>query len=121
MKAWQVSNWCEPEEMKLVDIAKPEPKAGEVRIRNHAAALNFFDILQIQGKYQTKPSLPFTPGAEISGVIDANGSGVDKLVVGERVMGWGGSGGFAEYSVTSAAKTFRIPGSMSSRSGRTLT
>lgn len=54
MKAWQVSEWCEPEQMKLADIPVPEPKPGEVRIRNHAAALNFFDILQIQGKYQTK-------------------------------------------------------------------
>ena len=49
MKAWQVSEWCEPEQMKLADIPLPEPKSGEVRIRNHASALNFFDILQIQG------------------------------------------------------------------------
>ena len=55
MKAWQVSEWCEPEQMKLADLPLPEPKSGEVRIRNHAAALNFFDILQIQEKYQTLP------------------------------------------------------------------
>src|SRR5713226_42652 len=112
MKAWQVSEWCEPEKMTLADIPVPEPKSGEVRIRNHAAALNFFDILQIQGKYQTKPPLPFTPGAEVAGVIDAVGSGVDHLSVGDRVMGSGGLGGFAEYTVTPAAKTFRIPEAM---------
>jgi NADPH:quinone reductase len=112
MKAWQVSEWCEPEQMTLADIAVPEPQSGEVRIRNHAAALNFFDILQIQGKYQTKPPLPFTPGAEVAGVIDAVGSDVDHLCVGDRVMGSGALGGFAEYAVTRAAKTFRIPGSM---------
>ncbi len=112
MKAWQVSEWCEPEQMTLADIPLPEPKSGEVRIRNHAAALNFFDILQIQGKYQTKPPLPFTPGAEVAGVIDAVGSDVDHLSVGDRVMGSGALGGFAEYAVTPAAKTFRIPKTM---------
>lgn len=112
MKAWRVNDWCEPEQMVLADIPLEEPKAGEVRIKNHAAALNFFDILQIQGKYQTKPPLPFTPGAEVAGVVDAVGVDVNELAIGDRVMGWGGSGGFAEYTVTPAAKTFRIPGSM---------
>src|SRR5882672_8641289 len=112
MKAWQVSEWCEPEQMKLADIPVPAPVSGEVRIRNHAAALNFFDILQIQGKYQTKPPLPFTPGAEVAGVVDAVGHGVDHLSVGDRVMGSGALGGFAEYTVTRSAKTFRIPAAM---------
>jgi NADPH2:quinone reductase len=112
MKAWQVSEWCEPEQMKLADIPLLEPKSGEVRIRNHAAALNFFDILQIQGKYQTKPTLPFTPGAEVAGVVDAVGPGVGHLSVGDRVMGSGALGGFAEYTVTPATRTFRIPESL---------
>jgi len=112
MKAWQVSRSCEPEEMSFMDVEVRAPKSNEVRIRNHAAALNFFDILQIQGKYQSKPALPFTPGAEVSGVVDAVGDGVDRVAVGDRVMGWGGSGAFAEYTVTPAAKTFRIPDSM---------
>src|SRR6267378_1220174 len=112
MKAWQVSEWCEPEQMRLADVPVPDPQSGEVRIRNHAAALNFFDILQIQGKYQTKPLLPFTPGAEVAGVVDAIGPDVDQLAVGDRVMGSGGLGGFAEYTVTPAARTFRIPESL---------
>ena len=112
MKAWQVSEWCEPEQMTLADIPVPEPKSGEVRIRNHAAALNFFDILQIQGKYQTKPPLPFTPGAEVAGIVDALGPDVEQLAVGDRVMGSGALGGFAEYTITPAAKTFRIPAAM---------
>src|SRR5688572_308468 len=112
MKAWQVSKWSEPEQMTLVDVQVPEPKPGEVRIRNHAAALNFFDILQIQGKYQTKPPLPFTPGAEVAGVVDAVGAGVDHLAVGDRVMGSGGLGGFAEFTCAPAARTFRIPSVM---------
>src|SRR3982074_2563972 len=106
MKAWQVSEWCEPEQMTLADIPLPEPKSGELRIRNQAAALNFFDILQIQGKYQVKPPLPFTPGAEVAGVIDAVGPDVAHLSVGDRVMGFSVLGGFAEYTITPAAKTF---------------
>ncbi|MCM3874185.1 MAG: NADPH:quinone oxidoreductase family protein [Pyrinomonadaceae bacterium] len=112
MKAWQVSEWCEPEQMTLADLPVPEPTSGEVRIRNHAAALNFFDVLQIQGKYQTKPPLPFTPGAEVAGVVDAVGTGIDHLSVGDRVMGSGALGGFAEYTVTPGARTFRIPTKM---------
>src|SRR5258707_8993542 len=112
MKAWQVSEWWEPEQMTLADIPLPEPNSGEVRTRNHAAALNFFDILQIQGKYQTKPPLPFTPGVEVAGVVDAVGPGVNHLAVGDRVMCSGGLGGFAEYTVTPAARTFRIPEAM---------
>ena len=61
--------------MTFEDVAMPEPGAGEVRIRNHAAGLNFFDILQVQGKYQIKPPFPFTPGAEVAGVVDAVGAG----------------------------------------------
>src|SRR4029434_34597 len=112
MKAWQVNEWCEPEGMELADIAVPEPKSGEVRIRNHAAALNFFDILQIQGKYQTKPPLPFTPGAEVAGVVDALGPDVAHLSIGHRVIGSGGLVCFAEYTITPGARPFLIPDSL---------
>ena len=73
MKAWRVSEWCEPEQMKLEDVPLPEPGRGEVRIKNRAAALNFYDILLIQGKYQVKPPFPLTPGSEVAGTIDAIG------------------------------------------------
>ena len=65
MKSWQVHAFCEPEQMTLDEIPIPQPGPGEVRIRNHAAALNFFDILQIQGKYQVRPPFPFTPGRRL--------------------------------------------------------
>ena len=54
MRAWQVREWCEPDGMEFCDLAPPDPQPGQVRVRNRAAALNFFDILQIQGKYQSK-------------------------------------------------------------------
>jgi NADPH2:quinone reductase len=109
MKAWQVTEWCEPEGMHFNDITLPEPQAGEVRIRNHAAALNFFDILMVQGKYQVRPPFPFTPGSEVAGVIDAVGAGVTTFNLGDRVQAMASSGGYAEYSLAPAAKTFRIP------------
>ena len=65
MKAWQVTDWCEPDGMRFVDVTLPEPGPTQVRIRNHAISLNFFDLLQIQGKYQVRPVFPFTPGAEV--------------------------------------------------------
>ncbi len=112
MRTWQVREWCEPEGMVWTEIAPPEPAAGQVRVRNRAAALNFFDILQIQGKYQVKPPFPFTPGAEIAGEIDAVGEGVTIWRVGDRVLGFPSGAGFAELTVVDAAKVFRIPKAM---------
>jgi NADPH2:quinone reductase len=112
MKAWQVRAWGEPEQMTLAGVPVPEPAAGEIRIANRAAALNFFDILQIQGKYQVKPPFPFTPGAEVSGVVDALGRGVTSLAVGERVLAMPMGGAFAEYSTAPVSRVFRVPDGM---------
>ena len=85
MKSWQINDWCEPEQMTLADAPVPEPGPSQIRIRNRAAALNFFDLLQIQGKYQSRPAFPFTPGAEVSGTVDAIGEGVTDVAVGDAV------------------------------------
>jgi NADPH2:quinone reductase len=113
MKAWRVKDWCEPDQMEFTEIPVPEPKAGEIRIENRAAALNFFDILMIQGKYQIKPPLPFTPGSEVAGVVDAVGESVAGFKIGDRVQAMATGGTFCEYSIASAEKAFRIPGAMS--------
>ncbi len=113
MKAWRVSEWCEPEEMKLEEIPVPEPGPGEVLIKNRAAALNFYDILLIQGRYQIKPPLPFTPGSEVAGEIAAIGPDVSGFAVGDRVQAMALGGGFSEYSLAQAGKTFRVPDQMS--------
>lgn len=94
--------------MTLEEIPVPEPQPHEVRIRNYAAALNFFDILQIQGKYQVRPPFPFTPGAEVSGVVDAVGSEVKHVFPGDPVAAITHSGAFAEYSLAEANRTFHI-------------
>ncbi|HWQ32756.1 MAG TPA: NADPH:quinone oxidoreductase family protein [Blastocatellia bacterium] len=121
MKAWRVNDWCEPEAMELADISVPEPGPQEVRIRNHAAALNFYDILMVQGKYQVRPPLPFTPGNEVAGTIDAVGSAVTQFAPGDRVQAIASSGGYAEYSLAPAAKTFRLPEAMSFAEGAAMT
>ena len=113
MKSWRVHAWSEPESMALEDVPEPPPGLGKVRIRNRAAALNFFDILQIQGKYQVKPPFPFTPGAEVAGVIDAVGAEVTAHRAGDRVMAMTHGGAFAESSIAPAGSVFAMPSSMS--------
>jgi NADPH2:quinone reductase len=113
MKAWRVNDWGEPDQMEFTDIPVPEPKSGEIRIKNRAAALNFFDILTIQGKYQTKPPRPFTPGSEVAGIVDAVGDGATDFKIGDRVQAMATGGTYCEYSIAPAGKTFRIPDAMS--------
>src|SRR5579863_9782779 len=109
MKAWRVHAWGEPETIRLENIDEPTPVAGQVRIANRAVALNFFDILQIQGKYQVKPPFPFIPGAEVAGVVDAAGPGVTGLAVGDKVLAMPGGGAYAQYSIAEAGRSFRVP------------
>jgi NADPH2:quinone reductase len=113
MKAWLVHEWCEPEGMEFAETPTPAPGPGSVLIRNQAAALNFFDNLLVQGKYQSRPPFPFTPGSEVAGIIEAVGPEVEGLAVGDRVQAIATSGGYATHSLALAAKTFRIPEAMS--------
>jgi NADPH:quinone reductase-like Zn-dependent oxidoreductase len=113
MKSWRVHAWSEPEAMAFEDIPEPMPGRGQVRIRNRAAALNFFDILQVQGKYQIKPPFPFIPGAEVAGIVDEVGEGVGSVKAGDRVMAMTHGGGFAEASLAPAANVFLVPSRMS--------
>jgi NADPH2:quinone reductase len=113
MKAWRVHAWGEPETMQLEDVDDPAPGPGEVKVRNCAAALNFFDVLQVRGQYQTKPPFPFIPGAEVAGVVEAVGEGVHDLKGGDEVMAMPRGSGFAEASVVKATGVFRKPHGMS--------
>ncbi|MBV9539819.1 MAG: NADPH:quinone oxidoreductase family protein, partial [Alphaproteobacteria bacterium] len=94
--------------LKLEDIELPPPAAGQARVRIRAAAVNFPDILTVQGKYQHKPPLPFTPGTEASGDVIAIGDGVTNLKVGDRVI-VGGIGCYAEEMQVNAASLRKIP------------
>ena len=97
MKAWQIQQFCEPDLMEYVEVPVPEPGPGQVRIRHSAISVNFFDLLQVQGKYQVRPPMPFIPGSEACGIIDAVGSGVSGWSTGDRVMAILFGGAFAEY------------------------
>jgi NADPH:quinone reductase len=115
MKALRVHELGEPEQvMVLEDRPEPEVRPGDVRLRVHAASLNFPDVLMCRGEYQVKPPVPFTPGAEVAGVVEELGDGVDGLRVGDRVLAIPnfGGGGFAESTTASAAGVFPIPDSM---------
>lgn len=112
MKAVVARQWCEPRGLVLEDVDPPQPAAGQVRIRVRTAALNFPDILLIAGKYQVKPPLPFSPGLEVAGTVDAVGSGVTAFAPGQRVLALLGLGGFAEFAVAPADAVQPIPAAM---------
>jgi len=94
------------------EIPVPEPGPGEVRIRVRAAAVNFPDLMQTRGEHQHKPPVPFVPGMELAGEVDAVGEGVEAFKVGDAVCG-GGRGGMAEYAVLPAAGLRRKPATLS--------
>ena len=112
MKSWQVTHYGEPEEMALAEVDPPDPAPDEVLIGNRACGLNFFDLLQCQGKYQARPAFPFTIGAEVSGIVQAVGSDVSGLSVGDRVASLPRGGGFSECTLVKASRAFQIPDSM---------
>ncbi|MGH6900777.1 MAG: alcohol dehydrogenase catalytic domain-containing protein, partial [Geminicoccaceae bacterium] len=101
-----------PEGLVVEDIPVPEPGPGEVRIRVRAAGLNFADSLIITGRYQEKPPLPFVPGMEIAGRVDACGPGVAGVALGDRVMATLAHGGFAEAAVCPMDAVVRLPETM---------
>jgi len=96
---------------KIEDVTLPELGANDVRIRVRAAAVNFPDILMIQGKYQHKPELPFVVGGERAGDVIAVGSAVTQFKIGDRVVGGALSGGFAEEAQGPESSYRPIPGS----------
>jgi NADPH2:quinone reductase len=99
VKALQCVQHGLPETLQLNDIAVPEPGKNQVRIKVHAAGVNFPDVLIIQNLYQFKPPLPFSPGGEAAGVVDAVGEGITDLKVGDRVIAMIGNGAMAEYLI----------------------
>ena len=109
MKAVQCVEWGPPERLVVADIAIPEPKPGEVRVRVAAAGINFPDALIVQKKYQVQPPLPFTPGTEVAGTVDTVGDGVRHVKPGDRVIAFVGIGGFAEYACAPAALVAPVP------------
>ena len=109
MHAWMCETLDGPAALQWRELATPEPAADEVRIAIHAASLNFPDLLITQGKYQVRPPLPFAPGAEFSGIVEAVGSAVTHLRPGMPVAALGGHGGFATHACVKALQVMPLP------------
>ena len=113
MKAIVCEKYGLPSDLVLKDLPSPEPKEKEVLISLKACGVNFPDTLIIQGKYQFKPELPFTPGSDIAGVVKSVGSGVKHLKAGDEVFGFVPHGGFAEEVIAPSRNVFPKPPNMS--------
>jgi len=111
MKAIQIREYGGPEVLGYEDVPTPEPGQGEIRVRVGAAGLNFIDVYQRLGRYPLP--LPFTPGMEGAGVIDALGPGVEDLQVGQRVAYAMKRGSYAQYDLLPAWKAVPLPGEVS--------
>jgi len=109
MQAWLCETLDGIAAMRFQTLPTPVPKPGEVRIAIQAASLNFPDLLIVEGKYQFKPALPFVPGSEFAGHIDAVGEGVQHMKVGMPVAAIAGTGGFATHACVDAARVLPLP------------
>ena len=109
MQAWLCENPIGVEALVWKELPTPDPQAGEVRVAIRAASLNFPDLLIVQNKYQMKPPLPFVPGSEYAGVVEAVGVGVAHIKVGDAVAAFGGTGGFGTHAVVKAALVMPLP------------
>ncbi len=112
MKAIVCKTYGPPENLVLEEIDDPVAAENEAVVQIYSASLNFPDGLQIQGKYQFQPPMPFTPGSEVGGVITSVGAGIQGFAVGDRVMATPGIGGLAEQVAVKADGLRKIPDSM---------
>lgn len=103
--------------LKVEEVPSPRPGANEVLVEVKASALNFPDALLVQGLYQVKPPLPFSPGMELAGVVKESGAGVRGISPGDRVIASPGRGGFAEECVVSADRVSPLPSGMDFETG----
>ncbi len=109
MKAVLARAFAPLDQLALAEVPAPTPGPGEVLIAVQAAGVNFMDGLIAQGKYQTRPPLPFSPGAEVAGTVKQVGAAVSGITPGMRVLAATGYGGFAEEAIAPAAAVMALP------------
>jgi NADPH:quinone reductase len=112
MKAVVCKAWGLPDSLVVEDLPEPAPGAGQVLLDVMAAGINFPDVLIIQGKYQFKPELPFTPGNELSGVVKAVGADVSAFKPGDKVIAFTATGAFAQQIVVPQQALMPMPPGM---------
>ena len=113
MKAVLCRAFGPPESLSLEDIEEPVIGEDDVLVEVRAAALNFPDVLMIEGKYQSQPPFPFIPGGEFAGIVTETGSKVRLFAPGQGVFGGSGHGAFVERLSMPAQRLRRIPTGMS--------
>src|SRR5258708_12038659 len=109
MKAVLCKAYGPPESLVSEDVEPLKPGRGQVVIGVKACGVNFPDTLIIQGKYQFKPALPFSPGGEVAGIVKELGEGVERVKIGDRGIAFPGWGGFAQEVVADPARPLPIP------------
>lgn len=118
MKAIQVHEFGGPEQLKLEEVPTPKPAAGQVLVRVHAAGVNPYDTYMRAGTYAVKPPLPYTPGSDAAGVVEAVGEGVRKFKAGDRVYTASTiTGAYAEYCLALENQVQPLPSSISFSQG----
>jgi len=118
MKAIQVHQFGGPEVLQLQEIPTPKPGSGQVLVRVHAAGVNPYDTYMRNGTYAIKPSLPYTPGSDAAGVIEAVGEGVTKFKPGARIYtARTVSGAYAEYTLALESQVHALPEKISYAQG----
>ena len=117
MKALICREYGPIERLKVEDVPSPRPGPDDVVVEVKASSLNFPDTLLVQGLYQVKPPLPFSPGMELAGIVKEVGSAVRGTKVGDRVIASPGRGGFAQECVVPADRLSPLPSSMQFETG----
>jgi len=118
MKAIMVREFGGPEVLRLEETPTPKPGAGQVLVRVLAAGVNPYDTYMRNGSYAIKPPLPYTPGSDAAGTIEAVGEGVKNVKVGDRVYtATTITGAYAEYALATEAQVHRLPGNISFSQG----
>ena len=113
MRVAQFNEFGGPKALRLEEVAAPSPGPDDLLINVMAVGLNFFDTLLLRNKYQMSPPLPFSPGAEIAGTVEAFGANVSEFKRGDRVAAYIGGNGCREQIVTKAKNAVAIPDGVS--------
>jgi NADPH:quinone reductase len=121
MKAIQVHRFGGPEVLELHEIPTPKPGAGQILVRVHAAGVNPYDTYMRNGTYAIKPPLPYTPGSDAAGTVEAIGDGVKKVKPGDRVYTAKTiTGAYAEYALAEESHLYPLPAKTSFAQGAGL-
>jgi NADPH2:quinone reductase len=120
MKAILVHEFGGPEVLKLQEVPTPRPGAGQLLVRIHAAGVNPYDAYMRNGTYPIKPPLPYTPGSDGAGVLEAAGEGVDNFKPGDRVYLSISTGAYAEYALAAANQVHPLPAKITFSQGAGL-